>query len=1181
MASTIQLSEEQLNAVNANRNVVVSAGAGSGKTRVVVERCLNRILHADPLLRVSIDQILMITFTLDATDEMRQRIRGQLRALCQQAYQKELSPNLLSLQNSLGSRELLIQYLQEQENLLERASISTIHGFCMRTIHEFFDLLYTELGPTPISRVIDESHIYRLKKNAFKKLLRQHYKNNKADENNKPELSSQTPHNFDPIIQFLITQLKNNETELMEYICQISDFIQSLPKPKEWIAKQKSILQSPTLPKNWEDFFTQYPNPDSKEKHSLPLLKEQWPKLAHHIQMMLELTEEFEAEFTQQKYNFGGITFDDMLQLTLKIVSQSEAADILRKRYKLIFVDEFQDTDPIQDAIIQCIAQNNLFLVGDVKQSIYSFRHAEPQIFEDYIHKAENQTDSWFYAPLMDNYRSHPQIISFINHFFNILMKEEKNCRFDPLHSQVKIPSQIDENSSFPPIHILLTSASTGKSSDADSANLEDEYSGIEKEAALLAQELLKMKKAQFQVRDKTSGALRAMEWSDVALFCRGTLQSTAISFIKEFEKRGIPINAPGIPLTQCVEILDILNIIHLLENPHQDFHLAGLLYSPFFNMTRSEFLEMRRVENQMLLDQGKSENESEQYLNNTSLWDRIRKLIRSQQMPEGSVKTKLILCVESIKSWRQMLRILSLSNLIEKILEHFSYEDYISIQPLAEQKLRNIDRFLRMIERFDPLKRQGVHNFLEYIKNLEESNSGDNVSSSGYNPSAVQMMTIHKSKGLEFPIVCLLCLEKKFNFDYSSRIFLDKNLGIVPSLVYEDYDTEYNFHIPSQKNNSLWPACKQFREQRTLAEELRILYVGMTRARDRLILSGTRKINKKEQSFLDFIKKWAEKINNPNLCSLLMDTECNLSDYKLCFPPKKQDNSPKEQDNSPKEQDNFTLQISLAHLNDTPLLPPPSPKENLPLENELSAMAASLASISDYSYPHAGVVNIPSRNSISSIRKAFTPPAEQSYFPLNKEKRSKLFQEKKLACERGTAYHIVFDHLKMDQSLYQAPPDVEFYHKQIEEILKKRFLTQEQYELIDKPEIFVNFWKSEVGQLFLSQWDCVLREASFAAMINKHELTTAGFPESQTQRMGDDFLCLQGVIDLMMLGKKEIWILDYKSSLAKKMDPQKLIKKYSSQIKLYKIALEKIYHLPVTRSYLYSLELNKIIPIK
>ena len=344
-----------------------------------------------------------------------------------------------------------------------------------------------------------------------------------------------------------------------------------------------------------------------------------------------------------------------------------------------------------------------------------------------------------------------------------------------------------------------------------------------------------------------------------------------------------------------------------------------------------------------------------------------------------------------------------------------------------------------------------------------------------------------------------------------------------------------------------------------------------MTRARDRLILSGTRKINKKEQSFLDFIKKWAEEINNPNLCSLLMDTECNLSNCKLCL----------SDPFSTKGQDNFTLQISLAHLNDTPLLTPPSTKENLPLENELSAMAASLASISDYSYPHAGVVNIPSRNSISSIRKAFTPPAEQSYFPLNKEKRSKLFQEKKLACERGTAYHIVFDHLKMDQSLYQAPPDVEFYQKQIEEILKKRFLTQEQYELIDKPEIFVNFWKSEVGQLFLSQWDCVLREASFAAMINKHELTTAGFPESQTQRMGDDFLCLQGVIDLMMLGKKEIWILDYKSSLAKKMDPQKLIKKYSSQIKLYKIALEKIYHLPVTRSYLYSLELNKIIPIK
>ncbi|MBR6460856.1 MAG: UvrD-helicase domain-containing protein [Verrucomicrobia bacterium] len=463
----MEFNASQKKAIEAEGNVIVSAGAGSGKTRVLVERCLDRVLKNE----VSMENILMITFMKDAATEMRTRIRDRL---CEE-IDKAVATRNRKEENRL---ELELTYLDD-------GHISTIHGFCVRLIREHFDIFRDYIDKPGLHvRSLDDATTFRLKRNAFRIVIREYYKHDKKNEDGNIDRSNP--------VTYLRHYLENNVEALQNIIFTIYDYAQSQPNPEAWIAQQIKRAESET-PDHWLDSFfgTEKHNgelipklekilddPESFKKNAKQDLlekikahcqeflgnptrenqieflntidslsedfgnvfkKEQYNELkSYHsffknieedwnntrwiIALLFQFTQRFEKEFRRQKHFYKGITFTDQLQFASKVLENEEIRKSIQDRYKMIFVDEFQDIDPIQDAIIKRIEQGNRFLVGDVKQSIYRFRFAAPEIFRGYEETASEEMDGWKLCRLNENYRSQPDIIHFINDLFSEIM---------------------------------------------------------------------------------------------------------------------------------------------------------------------------------------------------------------------------------------------------------------------------------------------------------------------------------------------------------------------------------------------------------------------------------------------------------------------------------------------------------------------------------------------------------------------------------------------------------------------------------------------------------------------------------------------------------------------------------------------------------------------------------------
>ncbi|MEO6183947.1 MAG: UvrD-helicase domain-containing protein, partial [Verrucomicrobiota bacterium] len=862
----------QRRAIESSGNVLLVAGAGAGKTRTLVQRCIAFLLAENR--RGSIDQILMVTFTEAAAAEMRKRIRETLEEKSQSAPDDS--------------------HLAEQIALLDSARICTLHSFCLQIVREHF----YALGLDPQISVLPDERSRLLAREVLEALMKEIYegKNSIAE----------------PVQRLVTDQGRGWDKPIGDLVKRIHDYTQTLPDPSGWFAKQLENFSS-VEPVQWRQWLRQewvswanwwlpvlrsqdlenavaqkcalflldftdestdlqaaaafqkilladadwprgkkgiFRDPIKKLfteaeffdslcsfKDEVDPLAQDWAWVKPQVNALLQLAQQFTEQFSKAKRDKGVLDFHDLEQFALELLwdkKQSRptpAAEQWRKQFELVLVDEYQDINAAQDAILKSLAREgeraNRFLVGDVKQSIYRFRLANPHIFLDYEQRWKTAPVSQV-IPLSDNFRSHESILNFVNPLFTALMKQPVGgVNYDEF-AKLGFGNRIGRSNltvgNDPELRVELHLRITGNAEEDSEINPAlDSLSETEKEARLIARRLLEFKtECSLIWKD---GKQQPVQWNDMVILLRSP-RHKAEAFAKEFARMDIPLATARGGFYETQEVTDVLNLLRLLDNPLQDLPLLAVLRSPFVGLSLDELATVRVAQR------------------NAPFWTALRRwhdlntklnLVADKNSVagnDGKILAKVDQFLNQFTRWRRAKQQMSLSQLVETILDETYYTDWLLAQSQGTQRRANVERLIEMTRQFDLLQGQGLFPFLRLIESQEEAEI--DLEPAGADASnSVRLMSIHQSKGLEFPIVVVADLGKPFNFsDTKEKVILDEIYGICPQVM-----------PPGTRQT--YPSLPYWISQRrqkieTLGEELRLLYVATTRAADRLILTGS-----------------------------------------------------------------------------------------------------------------------------------------------------------------------------------------------------------------------------------------------------------------------------------------------------------------------------------------------------
>ena len=893
------LTPAQRQAVVARGNVLVMAGAGTGKTHTLVERCLHCLCQEQP--PASLEEILVVTFTEAAAAEMRRRLREQLEEKLRAAPDEPR--------------------WTEQIALFDTAHIGTLHAFCLKLVREHFH----ELGLDPQLTMLDAGEARLLADETLDEELQEHYagQNEQAEAVQKliriygggrdqtirqlvlrlhhyaqtrpdadgwlarqiEQFAAPAPDQWRewllegiqawhdewlPVLENLKTS-NEKAAELAELLSRLGNapaldvesglrlesigaqrrphnhvspfsradaaeiLEQIISADGNWPAKRKTVLRKPL-----ENLFD-----EAKFLVSLATVKngndplaEDWDWVRGHMSALLRLTQNFSTRFAARKRDDGVLDFHDLEQFALKLLwnlaanQPTPVAGRWRQKIRFVFVDEYQDINAAQDKIIQALSRegknSNRFLVGDVKQSIYRFRLADPKIFRDYAQSWRGNNGQTI--SLAENFRSREGLLNFVNSVFEPLMREEiGGVRYDAkARLQFGAPTQRAElgaaQDASPRAELLLrlkkgrNDVETGdESGDDDLADLQE----TEKEARLLARRLKRLESGKYEIGDAEKKSFRPAEWRDMAVLLRAPSGKAEI-YAKEFQRAGVPLVVERGGFFASNEIMDLLSLLQLLDNPLQDVPAIAVLRSPLAGLSLDDLAQIRQTAKGV------------HFWTALNRWRDVSST-KCQVSGHETVATTFPRVDNFLKRflrWRQLARQASLSQCLECMLAETHYAEWLRSRPRGAQRRANVERFLGLAQKFDRFQRQGLFRFLKFIEAQREAEVEPEVAAVA-DENAVRLMSIHQSKGLEFPVVAVADLAKPFNTqDLRGEIIFDETFGLCPRIKPPHTGRRY----PSLPH---WLAQQhQCREQ--WGEELRLLYVALTRARDTLILTAT-----------------------------------------------------------------------------------------------------------------------------------------------------------------------------------------------------------------------------------------------------------------------------------------------------------------------------------------------------
>ena len=1205
----VKWTKEQLQAIHEkNSNILVAAAAGSGKTAVLVERIIHKIIDD----KLDIDRLLVVTFTNAAAAEMRERVLEAIYKKLDETPENE--------------------HLQRQITLLNKANICTIDSFCLDIVRNHF---YELKNISPNFRIADTTEIELLKQEVLEDIFEEKYE--KQDEDFTDLINTYTSY--------------RDDTPLKDLILKIYTYIQSNPYPEEWLSKkiemyhiqelekdfsrspygkillkeveeeiiddintlkevEKNLRKDVALEKfantiyddieklevlrrnldNWDKAYEIYANfvfatwprqkieaeikdkakeirDDVKKKFSNKLnkifiypSKDANQDIQDMYQILVKLENiilEFGEEFSKRKRNKNIVDFNDIEHLALEIllrnedeqIQATEVAKTYQEKFIEIAIDEYQDSNMVQEYILTAISNgNNIFMVGDVKQSIYKFRQAMPDLFlskyKTYKLKEEKEIGDNLKIQLFKNFRSRENVLDFTNLIFQDIMSENLGeIEYDKTEylnlgaNYEKIDQSLETE-----IDIIdLKEEEEEKAEDVieeDENEVEEErIEDIQIEAKFVANKIKEIVEKKFQVYDKKINGFRDITYKDIVVLLRSTKLNAPI-----FEEEMINLNIPVFSESSqeyldSVEIQTMMCLLKIIDNPIQDIPLVTVLRSHIGNFTDDELVEIRL----------------------TDKYDNFYQAMQKAKINvDKSLKEKIDNFFAHLETWRKDKEYLALDEFIWKLYTDTKYYTYVGLMPNGDVRQANLKMLFERAKQYETASFKGLYNFINFIEKLHLG-SGDLGAAKliGENDNVVRIMSIHKSKGLEFPVVFLPATGKQFNLmDLNQNILLHQELGI--GVKYIDYERQVQYDTLTKE------AIRNKILTETLSEEMRILYVALTRAKEKLYITGLKKDYDKEianmQNQVNRYPKVNDKINyillkkykkyldwivlvylyeKDKIHQLL--TVNILSKKEILKTIKKQ-----------KEEDQIDVKKLL---------------ENIKIEKEI---VKQLDTILEYQYKYITSTMIPTMTSVTKIKQMKEEKQKE-----DKEENSITFHKPNFIradetdiltnAQKGTLVHLCMQRLDENKEY-----DLEKIKAGITELVQKEIITETEAKNIN-PYKILEFTKSNIWKQ-VKEAKKVYKEKPFFINIPANEIYDEDI---------DEEILVQGIIDLYYLNQQdEIILVDYKTDYVEKGKEDVLIEKYKAQLDLYKKALEESLKRKVSKVYIYSVYLGKEIEI-
>ena len=1232
MPADVTWTSDQWKAIWAkDQDILVAAAAGSGKTAVLVNRMIQKILsEEDP---IDVDELLVVTFTNASAAEMRHRIS--------EALEKAISQNPSS------------QHLRKQLGLMSRASISTLHSFCLEVIRKYYYV--TDIDPG--FRIGDSTEIELLRDEVMEDLFEEHYGQSDSEA-------------FFRLVDAFTND--RSDDDLQKMIRSLHDFSRSHPNPNQWLDEVLAMYEIPEdaviedLPfvqslrftielqldaakdlldrayeltkvpggpapraenyvadleivsklskactASWNTLYEEIQNVSfktakrctgdeySKElideaakyrdqaKKIINTLKEELfsrkpesylrdiRELKEYVETLVLLVKQFDERFFTVKAEKNLVDFSDLEHYCLAILTDeiidgerkpSEAALEYREQFKEVLVDEYQDINLVQESILKLVTADgenngNLFMVGDVKQSIYRFRLAEPKLFlGKYTRFTHDGQESGLRIDLNQNFRSRREVLDGTNFLFQQLMGTTVGEIDYDEDAQLKKGAPYPEDQTFPVELHLINNTVTGKAVVSDSSEPEagfedEELEKAQLEARMMAKLIKKAIDEKQQIYDTKTKQYRSVQYRDIVILLRS--MPWAPQILDECKKQGIPVYANlSTGYFEATEVAIMLSLLKVIDNPKQDIPLASVLRSPIVGLDEEQLAKIRTF-------------------HSGSYYEAMIQFYRRSDGDEfPDMYERVTSFYKKLVNWRKLATQEALSDLIWLLYRETRFYDFVGGMPGGKQRQANLRALYDRARQYESSSFRGLFRFLRFIERMQER--GDDLGAAralSEQEDVVRLMTIHSSKGLEFPIVFIAGLSKPFNLmDLRKSYLLDKEYGFATKYVNPDLRITY----PSLPQL----AFKKKKQLEMIAEEMRVLYVALTRAKEKLYLIAT--VNDAEKS----VKSWASKASH---------SEWLLKDYvragATCYLDWIGPSIIRHQD-CQEWIDGNVVRCLNKEITSHPSIWGVSivqSDELSSIEEQVKAEEGLLEQVkksekvgvtSDYlnqiqrqlswKYPQRDAATHRSKQSVSELKRQYELTDSNSATDLIRtfsrpiSKRPAFMQEKSLTpAEKGTITHLIMQHIDLNADI-----TIESIQQLIANLIQRELLTVEQQIAIE-PKIIIDFFQTEIGQRMRCA-STVRREVPFTMSLPARD----AYPDWQE---GEEEVLVQGVIDCLFEDEEGLVLVDYKTDAitgrfqngfegAKPI----LIDRYQTQLQLYTRAVEGILNKTVTHRYLF-----------
>lgn len=941
---------------------------------------------------------------------------------------------------------------------------------------------------------------------------------------------------------------------------------------------------------------------ESYFKTPLELAVEQGKACREPLRMLLDLVLEFDRRLLVAKQERHLIDFSDMEHYALQILLKrekveesggtgtdrtetkyrivpSDVAMEYRQYFQEILIDEYQDSNLVQEYLLSAISgeeegRYNRFMVGDVKQSIYKFRLARPELFLEKYDTYQEAGDLCR-IDLAKNFRSRIQVVDAVNGVFSRIMSREiGGIAYDDkaaLYPGAVYPAQ--EDPAYGSELLLIQKPEKGEREEsgigeqhAKGAGVLVDYDNVRQLEALAIAARIKQLKGSMQVMEKSTGELRPVRYSDMVILLR-TTSGWDEEFKKILEQQGIPVYITSkTGYFGALEVQELLQFLRVLDNPRQDIPLFGVMQSVFGGFTQEEIAQIRSG----------GEGHSRKRM---TLYEALKEVAQSGRTEDTELSIKANDFLQRIDHYRNLTPYTSIRDLLQRILDDYDYLNYVTALPTGSKRRANVEMLLTKASAFEKTSYFGLFHFIRYMEQLEKYDVDyGEADTLDENADVVRIMSIHKSKGLEFPVVFVSGLSKRFNMqDANQSLIVDMDLGVA---------VDYVDSVRRIKNKTLRRAVLSAKmKEDNLAEELRVLYVALTRAREKLILTSV--LEKAEEKWELSQMTGQEKLTYLDFCEA-----GSYLDFLLPILPKtgiavktlRTEDLAAEELGEQLRMGDRREQLRLIACGETPLTG--DPEEN---ERKLMHLRERFA----YQYPHPGLQKLYTKTTVSELKIAAMAEKDEAAFHTFEEKEVVPYipgfrreQEKVSGAVRGNAFHRVmelldFMYVFVESGLFEkCPGDYETYRKRLDaERLKNRLeeflqretvslrLTEEYAKAVSLPKI-LNFLEQELAyRMWRAQEQGLLyREQPFVLGIDAKRLDP-DLPEGEK-------VLIQGIIDVFFIEDGEIVLLDYKTDVIDSLEA--LWNRYNVQIQYYEEALTKLMQMPVKERILYSFYLEK-----